>query len=62
MHLTSIVLTFFISKSLGFVDMTYEDFANFEEENSFCDAQVCKGCGDLSYIRWFEGCSKYCFP
>ena len=59
MHLTLITLTLLFSKCLaGFVDMTDEEFSNFEEENTFCDAQVCKGCADVSYIRWFEGCGE----
>ena len=59
MHLTLIKLTLLFSKCLaGFVDMTDEEFSNFEEENTFCDAQVCKGCADVSYIRWFEGCGE----
>ena len=65
MHLISITLTLItlsFSKCLaGFVDMTDEEFSNFDEEDTFCDAQVCKGCGDISYIRWFEGCGEHSF-
>ena len=62
MHLTLITLTLLISKSLaGVVQMTDEEFSNFEQENTFCDADICKGCGDISYIRWYEGCGEYCF-
>ena len=58
MHLSSSPLILLFSMDLGLAGIAGQDFGNFEEENSFCDAKVCKGCDNISYIQWYEGCGE----